>query len=358
MPQSSPLTPTLSRRERGTGGRLVIAPNWIGDAVMAIPFLRALRSAYPQDRLAVVAPRGAGAILRAEGSACEHRTRSTLPADVAAIRRARYDEAWLLPNSFRAALLAFLGGVPERIGYATDRRGALLTAGLPPPRRTRHQLRDYDALLHARGIAPDLDPPRLPIPESAARTAADVLGQNALGGRAPLVLLAPGAAFSWTKRWPAERFGGLADRLAEQGCACAIVIGPGEEGISLRVRSAARTALPVLGVDLDPVELAALLDRARLVVANDSGPMHLAAAVGTPVVAFFGPTDPGRTAPTGAPSRILDRYVFCSPCFLKECPYGHECMKEITVDAALAAARDLLTEDPTGPPGDTSIPAG
>ena len=102
----------------------------------------------------------------------------------------------------------------------------------------------------------------------------------------------------------------------------------------------------MLGPDLDPVELAALLSRARLLVSNDSGPMHLAAAVGTPVVAFFGPTDPGRTVGVGSPVLVLDRYVFCSPCHAEVCPYGHECMKEITVEMALRACEALLGPRP------------
>jgi lipopolysaccharide heptosyltransferase II len=290
----------------------------------------------------VLAPRGPAAVFTAQGSADAILTRSSLPGDVAAIRRGRFDEAWLLPNSFRAGLLSFLGGVPERIGYATDRRSPLLTAALPPPARTGHQLRDYDPLLRARGIEPDCDPPRLPIPQAAARRAAEALDTAGLDTQAPRALLAPAAAFSWTKRWPPERFGRLAARLRDRHWACAIVVGPGEEGLAGEVSTAAGVPLPILGLDLGPIELAALLSRARIVVANDSGPMHLAAAVGTPVVAFFGPTDPGRTAPAGAPSRILDRYVFCSPCFLKECPYGHECMNEITVEAAFEAVEQLL----------------
>jgi heptosyltransferase II len=317
--------------------RLVIAPNWIGDTVMAIPFLRALKRAHPEDHLAVLGRSGPAAIFRAEGSVDAVLTRSSFLADTAVIRRGRFGEAWLLPNSFRAALLAFLGGVPARIGYATDRRGFLLTGPLPAPPRTAHQLRDYDSLLLAHGIAPDLEAPRLTIPEAAARRAADVLAAAGLDGSERLALLAPGAAFSWTKRWPPDRFGRLGAMLRQRDWACALVIGPGEEELAREASQAAPTPLPILGANLDPIELAALLARARVVVANDSGPMHLAAAVGTPVAAFFGPTDPGRTAPTGAPSRILDRYVFCSPCFLKECPYGHECMREITVEQALRA---------------------
>src|SRR5260370_7382002 len=155
--------------------RLVTAPNRLGDAVMAIPFLRALKAAHPADSLAVLGPRGPAAVLKAEGTADTILTRSSLPADVAAIRRGRFDEAWLLPNSFRAGLLSFLGGVPERIGYATDRRTPLLTTALAPPARTGHQLRDYDPLLRARRLDPDSVPPPLPLSQTAARSAADAL---------------------------------------------------------------------------------------------------------------------------------------------------------------------------------------
>jgi ADP-heptose:LPS heptosyltransferase len=154
--------------------------------------------------------------------------------------------------------------------------------------------------------------------------------------------LCPGSASAETKRWPAARYAELADSLARQGLSCAVVVGPAEVRLAAKVTAAARSALPALGADLDSVELAALLARARVVVSNDSGPMHLAAAVGTPVVAFFGPTDPGRTAPSGSPVRVLDRYVFCSPCYLERCPYRHECMEEITVRDALRAVEELL----------------
>ncbi|MEX0880273.1 MAG: lipopolysaccharide heptosyltransferase II [Thermoanaerobaculia bacterium] len=321
--------------------RLVIAPNWIGDSVMSLPFLRALKAAHPGDRLAVYARRGPAAIYRAEGSADEVLERSGLLADAAALRRGRFDEAWLLPNSFRSAIAARLSGAPRRIGYATDRRGPLLTRALAAPPSTIHQLRDYDALLEANGVRPDLEAPRLPIPEAAAEKAREVLAGAGLSPER-LVLLAPGSAAAETKRWPFGRFAGLGDRLAERRFGCAIVIGPGERDLGARVSNAARAPLPVLGADLDPVELAAVLKRARLVVSNDSGPMHLAAAVGTPVVALFGPTDPGRTAPSGAPSRVLDRYVFCSPCFRDVCPYGHECLEEIAVGDVLRACEGLI----------------
>lgn len=321
--------------------RLVIAPNWIGDAVMSLPLLRALQRDAPGSRVAVLARPGPAAIYRAEGSAGEVLVAAGIPAAWRAAARGRFGEAWLLPNSFRAAFLAFLAGIPERIGYTTDGRAPFLTRGLPPPPRTSHQLRDYDALLESRGVTPDLAPPRLPVPAESADIAAFALARAGLPPNRPLVLLAPGAAFGWTKRWPAERFGELGRVLLERGFLCAVVIGPDEEPLAERARVAAGGYLPALGADLDPMGVAALAARALVVVSNDSGPMHLAAAVGTPVVAMFGPTDPGRTGPSGVPSEVLDRYVFCSPCYRKECPYRHECMREIEVENVLAAVLRL-----------------
>ncbi|HTY42990.1 MAG TPA: lipopolysaccharide heptosyltransferase II [Thermoanaerobaculia bacterium] len=320
--------------------RLVIAPNWIGDAVMSLPFLRALRRADPSGRLAVLARRGPGAIYRAEGSADEVLPRSSFARDAFAARRGRFDEAWLLPNSYRAALLARASGARRRLGYATEKRGWLLTDALPAPPGTIHQLRDYDALLAAGGVAPDLEPPRLPLPDAARARVRAVLEAAGLRERA-FAALCPGSAFARTKRWPAERFAALADALSETKLPAAILVGPGEEKLGAGVAAAARSRPPVLGVDLDPVELAAALALARVAVTNDSGPMHLSGAVGTPVVAFFGPTDPGRTGPSGSPSRVLDRYVFCSPCFKTECPYRHECLTEISVEDAVRAVEEL-----------------
>jgi heptosyltransferase-2 len=322
--------------------RLVVAPNWIGDAVMSLPFVRALRRADAGGSIAILARRGPGAIYGAEGSADEVLPRGSFAADALAARRGRFDEVWLLPNSYRAALIARASGAPQRIGYATEGRGWLLTAAPPAPPGTIHQLRDYDTLLAQNGVAPDLDAPRLPISDAARSRAAAALSAAGIGSGATFVALCPGSAFAVTKRWPAERFAGLADALAERGLAAAILVGPGEEELGARVAAAARTRHAVLGADLDPVELSAAIALARAAVTNDSGPMHLAGAVGTPVAAFFGPTDPGRTGPIGSPSRVLDRYVFCSPCFKTECPYGHECMREIGVADAVRAVEELV----------------
>jgi heptosyltransferase-2 len=327
--------------------RLVIAPNWVGDCVMAIPLLRALKNADPASGLAVLARESSAPIFRMAGAvevleAARGRGAGGILGDARKARRARFDEVWVLPNSFRSALLAFLTGAPKRFGYATDRRRFLLTHSPRKPPETVHQLRDYDRLLEEAGIAPDPDPPRLAPSAESARKAAAYLDSYRLGEDPRPIFVAPGAAFGETKRWSPERFALLADALMDEGNKLALVVGPGELELGRLIARRARHRIPVLGADLDTAELAALLASGRLFVGNDSGPSHLAAAVGIPAVVFFGPTDPGRTAPRGAPARVLDRYVFCSPCFLKVCPYRHECMEEITVETALEAVHRML----------------
>src|SRR6185369_1572367 len=237
--------------------RVVVAPNWLGDCVMALPVLRAIRRTRPDDGLTVLAGRGAATLFRAEGSADAVLERAGIFGDARGLRAGRFAEAWLLPNSFRSAVAPRLARIPERIGYDTDRRRPLLTHALAPPRRTEHQLRDYDALLRSRRIEPDLEPPRLPVTVKALDRAASALEAAGIDREEPLAILAPGAAFGWTKRWPSARFGALGDLLAARGLAGAVVIGPGEGALGRAVAAAGRSRLPVLGADLDPLELAA-----------------------------------------------------------------------------------------------------
>ena len=303
--------------------RLVIAPNWIGDAVMSLPVLRALRRSHPRDGLAVLARSGPGSVYRAEGSADEVLGRGRFLPDARAARAGGFDEVWLLPNSFRAALLALFSGAPRRLGYATDRRGFLLTDALPPPAETAHQLRDYDALLRHAGVPPDVDPPALPIPLAAAERARAAL--SAASVPEGFVALCPGSATAPEKRWPAARYAALARVLTERGIRCAVAVGPAERELARTVSAACPVPLPVVGPDLDAVELAAVLARALAVASNDSGPAHLSAAVGTPTVVFFGPTNPRRTAPVGARVKVLER------------------MEEVSAEEAAEAVEELLS---------------
>jgi heptosyltransferase-2 len=261
-------------------------------------------------------------------------------ADGAALR-GRFDLGILLPNSFGSALAMRLARIPQRWGWATDARGALLTrtALVPPHLRGRNQLYYYRAMLAAMGL--DVSTPadtalRCP-PEWDARAA------ELLDGSRPWIAIAPGAQFGGAKQWLPERFAAVARRVAaETGSGVALLGTDAERPLAGRIAAlldgpaanlCGRTALP---------ELAGVLARVRLLLSNDSGPMHVAAALGTKVVAVFGPTDWRETAPVGDAHRLVREPVHCSPCLLRECPIDHRCMRRVTVDRVLDEALALL----------------
>jgi heptosyltransferase-2 len=257
--------------------------------------------------------------------------------------------AILLPNSFRAAVAAARAGIPERWGYRTDWRGMLLTRAIDRPPAGIHQVDYYRHLVRALGFPNGPDAPRLE-PSVAIRTAAaDALEQAGWDGRMPLVALAPGAAFGGAKRWPPESFAALARALAGDGVRPVLIGSPADAPGGRAIQSALGD--PALALDLigktDLPTLAGVLAAARMLVANDSGALHLAAAVGTPVTALFGPTDdrvtaprPNHTSPSAAV--VLTHPVWCRPCGLRECPLDHACMRGIEVTAAVDAAMRVL----------------
>jgi heptosyltransferase-2 len=341
---------------------LIVMPTWLGDTVMATPTLRALRGLYPRARLTGLIRRNLRPLVeatpwldriitvrphspvRARGSA------AVLPLS-ARLRAASCDLAILLPNSFRSALLARLAGIPRRVGYERDGRGFLLTDRLAPPRAGAHFIpvstRDYYLEIARYLGAADIDP-ALQIftrPEDDAR--ADALlrgaGFDPAGGRR-LVLLNPGANYGAAKLWPAERFAAVADRCgAELGCTVAVSGAPNERPILDRVHAAARAPiidLPALGMDLRLLK--SIVRRCSLMVTNDTGPRHMAAALGVPVVTVFGPTDPAWTQIGFAGERQVMVTVDCGPCQKKTCPLDHRCMTRIEPGMVFACAAELL----------------
>ena len=235
--------------------------------------------------------------------------------------------AILLPNSFQAAVAAARAGIPERWGYRTDWRGMLLTRAIDRPPAGLHQVDYYQHLVRALGFPNGPDAPRLEVSPEIRTAAAQVLEQAGWDGRMPLVALAPGAAYGGAKRWPAESFAALARALAGDGLRPVLIGGAADAPGGRAVQAALGD--PTLALNLigrtDLPTLAGVLTAARMLVTNDSGAMHLAAALGTPVTAMFGPTDERITAPRPArPSRsaavVLTHPVWCRPCMLRECP--------------------------------------
>ena len=331
---------------------LVIGPNWIGDAVMSTPALANLRRGLPKAEIDLLVPRSVGSLFEAHPHVDRvliRDDRQAWPArltQVLALRRRRYGAAVLLPNSFRSALYAWLMGAPIRVGHATDGRRWLLTHPVPAVKagEPRHQVGAYLRLVGALGL-PVVDRlPRLAATVKAEMTAERLWRARGLGQGAPVIGICPGAAFGPAKRWRPERFAALADRLIADGGWRVVFFGSAQE-ITLveRIRtSMAHEAVSLAGQDaLD--SFVALATRCAVMIANDSGAMHIASAAGTPVVALFGPTDPRRTAPMSAHATVLRRDLPCSPCFRPTCPYAdHPCMRLIGVDDVYRAVCGYL----------------
>jgi heptosyltransferase II len=337
---------------------LVRTTNWVGDAVMSLPALAAARARWPQAEIVLLARPWMADIYRDQRVAdrilpFEHRGRHRglrgLERLARELRAERFDAALLLQNAFQAAWLAWRAGIPERIGYARDGRGWLLTHAVPVPRRGEiPALEPYyylellrragwlDALHEVTGI-------RLRIlPEALERAEAQLVAAGSPGGRLRAAI-APGAAFGSAKCWPPERFAALGDRLiAELGADVILFGAPSEQDIAARIAGAMR-GRPVMLAGRSAIgELPALLARCGLFIGNDSGAMHVAGAAGVPVVGIFGPTDSEATRPATPRFRLVHHPVECSPCMLRHCPVDHRCMTRIEVADVFTAAVESL----------------
>jgi heptosyltransferase II len=314
---------------------VILAPNWLGDAVMALPAIADVRRAAPRAVIAV-AP-----LFQIVADVDE----------VIAVDRLenRFDTALLLPNSFRSALTVKKAGIAERWGYRTQWRSALLTRAIVAPSGL-HQAEYYQQLVHALGFPNGPIEPRLTVPAATREDGARIARDGGWNGRAPLVALAPGAAYGGAKRWPPTYFAELANTLASDGVDCVMVGTAADAATAADVRrevqarggAAERGALHNAVGQTDLPALAGLLASCRALVTNDSGAMHLAAAIGVPVTAVFGPTDDHATRPLGDAHAVLTHPVWCRPCMLRECPLDHQCMRGINPAVVAMAARRTL----------------
>jgi len=321
---------------------LVRAPNWIGDVVLSLAAVRDLRRRnFPDARIEVLARPWVAELYRAVPEVDAVRVTRRFRADARALR-ATFDAAVLLPNSFSAALQAWLSGIPERWGYATDGRAPLLTRAprVPPQVRGRSQVYYYRAMLAGAGLRVSATPDvSLVCPPEWAAGSRRLLDD---GEGAPWVAINPGATFGTAKRWLPERFAAVGDALARRGARVAVVGGAAERSVGEAIVAQMTAPARMLCGETTLPELAGVLSRAALLVTNDSGPMHLAAALGRRVVAVFGPTDWRETHPVGAEHRLVRESVHCAPCGLRECPIDHRCMRRVTIDRVLGEVDALL----------------
>jgi heptosyltransferase-2 len=334
---------------------LIRATNWVGDAIMALPALRAVRGRFPDAEIAIVARPYVADIYRHQricnqliaydprGGHVGLSGRERLAGE---LRAQNFDVALLLQNAFDAAWLAWRAGIPQRIGYARDGRSLLLTKAVPVPKPGEipaHEQFYYLELLRRAGWIDSL--PResfikLDVPEGNRRRAAETL--LAAGARRDVVRIAIGAGASYgsAKCWPPDRFAEFANLYCTHTDADVILFGTTAEA---SVSSAIADGMDSAPIDLTGktaiADLPALLSQCTLFVGNDSGLMHVASAVGLPAVAVFGPTDPEGTAAVTPRCTIVQQKPYCSPCFLRRCPTDHRCMTAITPLMVDGAAR-------------------
>lgn len=339
---------------------VIIAPNWLGDAVMALPAIADVRRALPGASVTVAARASVAPLFEMVADV------DVLDAGASLIGQ-WFDAALLLPNSFHAALMARRAGIPERWGYRTDCRGFLLTRAVPTAgpapflqrrrlgggaRAPVHQAAYYQRLVRELGFDNGPPEPHISVPIRVTTAADALLLETGWNGSAPLATIAPGAAYGSAKRWPPDRFASLAHTLAYDGVQTVIVGSQPDRGTADEVVRAfhSHSATPERAVpaplDLvgrtDLPTLAGVLAASRALVTNDSGAMHLAAAIGIPVTALFGPTDERATRPLGSAHAVVIHETWCRPCMLRECPLSHECMRGIEVSQVLTAARQHL----------------
>jgi lipopolysaccharide heptosyltransferase II len=321
--------------------RIVVrAPNWVGDVVLSLPAVRDLRRNFPRARLTILARPWVADLYRPVTEVDEVRESRGFGKDVDGLRGG-FDLGVLLPNSFGTALALWRADVPERWGYATDGRAPLLTRAVPVSGdvRGRSQVYYYRWMLAGLGLhvsgAPDAS---LRCPEEWSRRAAEKLGDDG-----SWVGLNPGAFYGTAKRWLPERYAAVADRVARRtGAKVAIVGGPAERSLGEAVARMMRTKARLLTGETTLGELVGVLSRLRLLLTNDSGPMHLASALGVGVVAVFGSTDWRETSPAAGRYRLVREAVYCSPCLLRECPIDHRCMRRVSVERVAGAALEML----------------
>ena len=333
---------------------LVRATNWVGDAVMAIPALEAIRKSRSGAEIVLLARPSVADLYREQGYAdrvivYENRDRhrgiwgrERLAAE---LRSERFDVAMLFQNAFDAAWLSWRAGIPERIGYARDARGWLLTKAVAVPKGRElpaHESYYYLELLRRAcwiDRLPALERISLNVSEEARSRGRQTLLAAGARPNATWIAFAPGAAYGSAKCWAPERYAALAERLIDASGADVILFGaPQESDMASRIVNAMRHPAISLVGKTSMAELPGLLAACRRFIGNDSGAMHVAGAVGLPVVGIFGPTDPEGTSPMTPQFQMIREPVSCSPCFLRHCPIDHRCMTRISVDRVFDAA--------------------
>jgi heptosyltransferase-2 len=340
--------------------------NWVGDAVMTVPALRELRRVVPHAHITLATrPWAEGLFADADFLddllIYERRPRHLrdVARQVREWRARRFDLALLFQNAFEAAVIAAAARVPVRMGYATDGRRALLTQPLPLPRwrSERHEVFYYlnliaelERALYGASSVEEREPRfDLTVSEKRKAEARAILAAEGVRLTRTLVALCPGSTNSRAKRWPAERYSALADRLVKEVGAEVLLVGSADElEVSREVEAHMSERAHVLTGRTNLAQAVAVLSLVDLLVTNDTGPAHIAPALNRPTLVIFGPTDPRTTRPFAASAEILRRPPDCAPCMLRDCPIDHRCMTAISPEEVFERATVMMRSNATG----------
>ncbi|MGQ9499065.1 MAG: lipopolysaccharide heptosyltransferase II [Dissulfurimicrobium sp.] len=341
---------------------LIQSTNWIGDAVMSTPAVTALAELYPDAEMTILARSGPASIFAGDPRVKEvivrdlgdNMNRLLRPFSIARLIKARaFDMAVIFPNSFESALIPFLARIPRRIGYATDARAFLLTDSVPIPsdKETRHEVYYYLGLadyLRKKECLKAKAASRLPelvlnVPKEGEEGAKRIISSLGLE-KAKLIGFNPGAAYGPAKCWPQGRFVALGRALVERHPESRILIfgTRKERSIAGDIQAGIGDAAYNLAGDTSLAEAMGIIRRLDLLVTNDSGLMHVGAALGVPLVAIFGSTNPVTTGPLSKKASVIQNKVDCGPCLKRTCPGGFECMQGIGVEEVLSVCEKWL----------------
>lgn len=315
---------------------LIVAPSWVGDAILSEPLIAVLREPLAAPVIDVLAApwcapvyarvRGVTGVAESpfrHGELALGRRRGLAQE----LRARRYTLAFVLPNSFKSALIPWLARIPRRIGYTGEMRRALLTDARRLDRTLARMVDRFVALAVPKGRLIPTPPGPVLVPDAANAGAA--LRSLGLSTRRPIAILCPGAEYGPAKRWPTEHFVALARALLDDGFAVWLMGSPNDQAAAQPI-AAALPEIRDLAGRTDLGTAIDLLSLAAIVVSNDSGLMHAAAAVGRPLIALFGSSSPEYTPPLSALARVARIEIACSPCFQRECPLGHfKCMRDL-----------------------------
>jgi heptosyltransferase II len=338
---------------------LVKEVNWLGDVMMSLPALRAIRRSWPDAHLAVLIKQELASFFDGARWVDE-----VIPYSVgrglsgffdrrrivAEIRSRRFDLGVLFPNSFESALWIAMAGIRRRAGFVADARGAMLTLKASPPSdaMTAHQVNYWLAMARGTGVADGrADDFGIDVHAPYLERMREWLAANRKRPGRLVFAIAPAAAYGPAKEWPADSYASLIDLLARREAAEVVLVGaPSERAKCEEVAAASKSGAMIAAGHTNIGELIALLSLCDGFIGNDSGCMHIAGALGIPTVAIFGSTNPTRTGPMGPKTRVIYRRLECSPCLARTCRFGHyNCLTQIEpaelADAIIAMSPPL-----------------